>query len=150
MLSSKISKNILSGALNNSSDWSKNAKIQMQWSQLLKSNRGQKFNSFCTEIDWYYIYIYIYIQPHHMSRMWHKVNFYVRFNRFESRVFLLDLLPYQRWRVQSALLLTCGHIYTFPKGIWCYIYIYIWFALFFSEKFSLSVINSIKIWVNLA
>ena len=49
--------------------------------------------------------------------------FKAEFNRFEFRVFcLLDLLPYQGWRTQSALLFTHSWrennwIHTFPKGI---------------------------------
>ena len=60
-------------------------------------------------------------QPLRTSRIWHKVNFFkAEFNRFEFRVFLLlDQLPHQGWRTQSALLFTHSWrennwIHTFP------------------------------------
>ena len=46
---------------------------------------------------WRYFISGMYLSnPHHTSRMWHKVNFKAEFNRFEFRVFfLLDMLPCQ-------------------------------------------------------
>ena len=46
--------------------------------------------------------IYIYLPTDSMSRIWHKVNFQVKFNKFEFRIFLLlvavpwlePILPY--------------------------------------------------------
>ena len=62
-------------------------------------------------------------QPLRSDRIWHKVNSLAEFHRFEFRVFLLlDWLPHQGWRSQSALLFTHrwrenNWIHTFPKGI---------------------------------
>ena len=56
-------------------------------------------------------------QPHRTCRIWHKVNFWAEFNRFQFRVFLLlgrrtqsVLLFAHSWRENSW-------IHTFPKGI---------------------------------
>ena len=73
---------------------------------------------------WLTLSIIIFTQPLRSVRIWHKVNsFKVECNRFEFRVFLLlDLLPHQGWRTQSALPFTHSWrennwIHTFPKGI---------------------------------
>ena len=62
-------------------------------------------------------------QSHRTSKIRHKVNFFTEFNRFALRVLLLlDQLPYQIKRTQSALLFTLywkkdSWMNTFPKGI---------------------------------
>ena len=69
------------------------------------------------------IQITIFTQPLRSGRIWHKVIFWAKSNRFEFRVFLLlDLLPHQGWSTQSVLLFThswreSNWIHTFPKGI---------------------------------
>ena len=66
----------------------------------------------------YLLHIYTY-----MVRMWHKVKFKAKFDKFEFRLFLLlDWLPYQSWRALSTLLFVHSSkenhwIHFFPKGI---------------------------------
>ena len=57
--------------------------------------------------SWIYIYIYIYIwmfvyiyQPFRTRRMWHKANFSPEFNRFEFRVFPLQMVTISRLKYQ--------------------------------------------------
>ena len=43
---------------------------------------------------------YVFTQPLHSGRMWHEVNFYAEFNRFEFRVVLLWDFAQSAWAVE--------------------------------------------------
>ena len=60
--------------------------ITISYGLIYLSNRFVKKSFIFYRNIWYHIHIY---QPLRSDRIWHKVNFYAEFNRFEFRVFLL-------------------------------------------------------------